>query len=112
MEDANTDETATFAVRGFGRGLELAPLGLPVNGQAESSAPTLQHCCVNGGLCRPGFPPSRHDWDDHREYFTQLYQDEERPLKEVMEIMKGRYHFRATYDRLGCRVIVCSLSAG
>ena len=84
MKDANKYETPTF----------------------ES---TLQRCCVNGGLCKPSFPPSRHDWDVHREYFTQLYQDEERPLKEVMEIMKDRHHFRATYDTLGCRVTIYSL---
>jgi hypothetical protein len=59
-------------------------------------------------LCRPSFPPSRHDWEVHREYFTQLYQDEERSLKEVMEIMKDRHHFHATYDPLGCRVTMRS----
>src|SRR2546421_12116637 len=81
--------------------LSLPPPGLPINCQAESSAPTLRSCRANGGLCRPSFPPSRHDWDVHREYFTQLYQDEERPLKEVMEIMKDRHHFHAPYDPHG-----------
>src|SRR5947209_19561951 len=100
MKDANKYETPTFALR---RGLEHCLPGLPINRQAESSAPTLQLCRVDGGLCRPSFPPSRHDWDVHREYFTHLYQDEERPLKEVMEIMKDRHHFRATYESLGCR---------
>jgi hypothetical protein len=32
-------------------------------------------------------------------------------LKEVMEIMNDRHHFRATYDPLGCRVTICSLLA-
>jgi hypothetical protein len=91
----------TFALGGFGRGLELVPPSLPINRQAESSAPVLQRCRANGGSCRPSFPPSRHDWDIHREEFTQLYQDEDRPLKEVMEIMKDRHHFRATYDPPG-----------
>jgi hypothetical protein len=108
MKDANKYETPTFALGG---GFELGPPGLPINHQADSSAPTLQRCCANGGLCKPSFPPSRHDWDVHREYFTQLYQDEERPLKEVMEIMKDHHHFRATYDTLGCRVTICSLLA-
>ena len=46
--------------------------------------------------CKPSYPPSRRDWEAHRELFTRLYQAEERPLKEVMEIMKDRYGFRAT----------------
>jgi hypothetical protein len=108
MKDANECENPPFTLRGFERGLELAPRGPPINCQAESSAPTLQHCRANGGLCRPSFPPSRHDWEVHREYFTQLYQDEERSLKEVMEIMKDRHHFHATYDPLGCRVTMRS----
>jgi hypothetical protein len=111
MKDANKYENPTFALGGFGRGLEIGPSGLSISRQAESSAPTLQRCRANGGLCRPSFPPSRHDWIVHREYFTQLYQDEERPLKEVMEIMKDRHHFRATYDPLGWRVTMCSLLA-
>jgi hypothetical protein len=98
MKDANECEKLPFTLRDFRRGLELASPGLPINSQAESSAPTLQHCRANGGLCRPSFPPSRYDWEVHREYFTKLYQDEERPLKEVMEIMKDLHHFRATYD--------------
>ena len=96
MKDADECETPALTFRGFGRGLELASPGLPINRQAEPLTPTLQHCRANGGLCRPSFPPSRHDWEVHREYFTRLYQDEERPLKEVMEIMKDRHHFHAT----------------
>jgi hypothetical protein len=108
MKDANECETPPFTLRGFGRGLELAPPGLPTNSLAESSAPTLRHCRTNGGSCRPSFPPSRRDWEIHREYFTQLYQYEERPLKEVMEIMKDRHRFHATYDPPGCRVTMRS----
>jgi hypothetical protein len=51
---------------------------------------------TNGVLPRPNYPPSQRDWDAHRTLFTRLYQVEERPLKEVMEIMKDRYQFRAT----------------
>ena len=101
MKDANECATPPFTLRGFGQGLELAPRDLPINCQAESSAPTLQPCRANEGLCTPSFPPSRHDWEVYREYFTQLYQNEERPLKEVMEIMKDRHHFHATYDPPG-----------
>src|SRR3984885_7023631 len=111
MKDANKYETPTFALGGFGGGLEVGLPGLPINRQAEPSAPTFQRCCANGGLCKPSFPPSKHDWEVHREYFPQLYQYEERPLKEVMEIMKDHHHFRATYDTLGCRVTICSLLA-
>lgn len=45
MKDANECEPPPFTLRG----LELAPPGLPINCQAESSAPTLQHCRANGG---------------------------------------------------------------
>src|SRR5437588_416836 len=103
MKDAEECEVPAFPFQGFGRGLD------PINRQAEPLAPALQHCRANGGLCRPSSPPSRHDWEVHREYFAQLYQDEERPLKEVMEIMKDRHHFHATYAPLACRVTMCSL---
>ncbi|KAI1874272.1 uncharacterized protein JN550_002851 [Neoarthrinium moseri] len=37
-----------------------------------------------------------HDWAQNRARITQLYQDESRPLREVMDIMANKYNFNAT----------------
>lgn len=42
----------------------------------------------------PASPPTQRDWDNYRNIFTQLYQ--ERPLKEVKELLEQRYGFKAT----------------
>jgi hypothetical protein len=36
-------------------------------------------------------------WEAIRPLFTRLYQEEKRPLKEVMEILEREHHFKATY---------------
>jgi hypothetical protein len=56
----------------------------------------MPDCAVKTRGCAHRYPLSRLDWDRHRGIFTQLYQAEERPLKEVMQIMKDRYQFHAT----------------
>jgi hypothetical protein len=45
----------------------------------------------------PKYPPTAKDWENHRSIITQMYSVENRTLKDVMEIMKKRYSFRATY---------------
>jgi hypothetical protein len=44
----------------------------------------------------PESPPTQRDWDNYRSTFTQLYQVEERPLKEVKELLEQHYGFKAT----------------
>lgn len=44
----------------------------------------------------PASPPTQRDWDNYRNIFTQLYQVEERPLKEVKELLEQHYGFKAT----------------
>jgi len=44
----------------------------------------------------PNYPPTAEDWQTHRAIFTQLYNIENRTLKDVMQIMEGRFGFRAT----------------
>lgn len=39
---------------------------------------------------------SEEDWEAHRARIRELYLDEDRPLKEVMAIMKGEHDFKAT----------------
>jgi Clr5 domain len=53
---------------------------------------------VNQGLLKslPSQPPTAADWSRFREIFKLLYQLEERPLREVRQIMKERYQFHAT----------------
>jgi hypothetical protein len=45
----------------------------------------------------PKYPPTAKDWENYRSIITQMYSVENRTLKDVMEIMKKRYTFRATY---------------
>lgn len=40
--------------------------------------------------------PSRYDWSKHMSAIKRLYIDEDRPLKEVMEIMQKDHNFVAT----------------
>jgi hypothetical protein len=40
------------------------------------------------------------DWEPYKEIITNLYFDQDRPLKAVIEIMREKYDFRATYDVL------------
>lgn len=40
--------------------------------------------------------PSRYDWSKHMATIKHLYIDEDRPLKEVMEIMQKEHNFVAT----------------
>ena len=40
--------------------------------------------------------PSRYDWSKHMAAIKHLYIDEDRPLKEVMEIMQKEHNFVAT----------------
>lgn len=47
-------------------------------------------------LPAPEYPPARQDWENYRIIFTELYQVQDRPLKEVKELLEQRYGFRAT----------------
>jgi hypothetical protein len=99
----------TFAFRSREQGSEGVLPGHHPHSQAENLIPMLHDSSTKGGPYKPNYPPSRRDWEVHRERFTRLYQIEERELKEVMEIMKDRYLFRATYGSLSRRVMICSL---
>lgn len=44
----------------------------------------------------PNYPPTAKDWETYRPLFTQLYSVENRTLKEVMDIFRTQYSFRAT----------------
>ena len=46
---------------------------------------------------RPVQPARDEDWEPVREAITQFYWTENRELHEVMEIMKARHNFFATY---------------
>ena len=42
------------------------------------------------------YPKEAADWDRHRNLITRLYLDEDRPLKEVQQIMQSQFRFKAT----------------
>ncbi|ROV90734.1 hypothetical protein VSDG_08281 [Cytospora chrysosperma] len=44
----------------------------------------------------PGRCPSRYDWSKHMSTIKRLYIDEDKPLKEVMDIMQKEHNFIAT----------------
>jgi hypothetical protein len=48
----------------------------------------------------PESPPSNEDWLSHQFLIKELYLDEKRTLKEVMEIMARKHKFIATYALL------------
>ena len=50
----------------------------------------------DGALPPPSYPPTAKDWEAYRPLFTQLYSTENRTLKEVMDILRTQYNFRAT----------------
>ncbi|KAH8682697.1 Clr5 domain-containing protein [Xylariales sp. PMI_506] len=50
------------------------------------------------------------DWEVHRHLITQLYIDEERPLKDVMVIMKMAHDFHATEKMYKLRIRAWGLS--
>lgn len=50
---------------------------------------------VDRDLPIPNRPPTAEDWRAYRSTFTQLYKVENKTLREVMNIMKEQYHFRA-----------------
>ena len=43
----------------------------------------------------PNHPPSASDWEVRRPLITRLYRDDNKPLREVMDVMR-RSGFRAT----------------
>jgi hypothetical protein len=88
--------SSTISFQSFRRGRDHVSHGDNLNRQDALLILGSQDCPAEVGLCKPSYPPSRHDWEAHREHLTRLYQVEERPLKEVMEIMKERYGFQAT----------------
>lgn len=47
----------------------------------------------------PGFGLSREfsaDWERHRDFITKMYFEEQKTLKEIMDIMKRKYGFKPT----------------
>lgn len=50
---------------------------------------------VDRDLPIPNQPPTTENWRVYRSIFTRLYKAENKTLREVMNIMKEQYHFRA-----------------
>ncbi|KUJ16359.1 uncharacterized protein LY89DRAFT_782627 [Mollisia scopiformis] len=67
---------------------------------AMSYAPGSEHAHPSGSessqqVAVASYPPTRDDWDRHRPLIKQLYLEENKKLKEVMDIMK-QHGFKAT----------------
>lgn len=97
MQDSSEYDASTITFQDQMRGLDHDIHSFRPNIEADAMDPTRQGCPVRKGPRKPTFPPSRLNWEEHRQYFGQLYQVEEKPLKEVMEIMEDCWQFRATY---------------
>lgn len=66
---------------------------------AQYPSPVLSHGtheATNTRAPGPGRCPSRYDWSKHISTIKRLYIDEDKPLKEVMEIMQKDHNFIAT----------------
>lgn len=50
-------------------------------------------------------PPQRGDWERHKQRIAQLYLEENKPLREVADVMRIEHDFTATY-------VVLSATAG
>jgi len=55
-----------------------------------------QDICETWKPPRPNREPTAEDWATHRHIFTELYSVQNKTLREVMEVMRNEYHFRAT----------------
>lgn len=42
-------------------------------------------------------PPQRGDWERHKQRIAQLYLEENKPLREVADVMRIEHDFTATY---------------
>jgi hypothetical protein len=91
-------EVATFDVSPhFGTGNNSRNLD-----QEENMNVDIHKLPQSNGGCRwpqlptPEYPPTQRDWDNYRSIFTELYQVEDRPLKEVKYLLERYYGFKAT----------------
>lgn len=48
-------------------------------------------------------PPQRGDWERHKQRIAQLYLEENKPLREVADVMRIEHDFTATYVAIGHR---------
>lgn len=96
QKEGDQYDSSTISFQSFGRGYEHVSHGDSLNRHSGSLVLRPQYCPAEGESCESSYPPTRRDWEAHRERFIRLYQVEERPLKEVMEIMKDRHGFHAT----------------
>ncbi len=48
-------------------------------------------------LTKPDDPPTAKQWEFYREIITELYLNDDRDLKDVIETMRSEYQFRARY---------------
>lgn len=66
---------------------------------SAQSCPATEHVTDEAApLKRGDWPPSKNSyWEDYKPIIRRLYIDENRTLSEVIEIMKNKFNFKATY---------------
>jgi hypothetical protein len=65
--------------------------------EAEDTASMSMGPPSSAGIRKPGKPPpSRSDWERHKDKIKDLYLQQGKTLKEVQAILKDIYGFRAT----------------
>lgn len=82
LEVENQAAAANIVVPALRQGDTYQPFATPVLGQHASASRRSKYSSL--------------DWDTHLETIRRLYMDEERPLKETMEIMAEEHGFRAS----------------
>lgn len=82
---------------------EVSPnsYGLPIspdssNDSRHGSSPEADSVGTSAKPFKSGRTPSRYDWSKHKPMIKKLYIDEDKTLKEMMEIMQREHNFVAT----------------
>ncbi|KAJ4417851.1 hypothetical protein N0V82_005908 [Gnomoniopsis sp. IMI 355080] len=78
-----------------------SPYGLPIspessNDSRQGSSPEADSAETSAKPVKSGRTPSRYDWSKHKPMIKKLYIDEDKTLKEMMEIMQREHNFVAT----------------
>lgn len=66
------------------------------NDSRHGSSPERDVVGMSAKPAKAGRTPSRYDWSKHMPVIKRLYIDEDKTLKEVLEIMQREHNFIAT----------------
>lgn len=87
-EDSPQSETQCFPSH--------SPTGLSPTGNPFLPNHETQPAPKSLRIPRPARTPSRYDWSKHKPTIKRLYMDEDKTLREMMDIMEREHNFVAT----------------